>query len=58
VDQDGRELLRRSGFGPQPVVGAVAVLSADAWRARGALELAARGGGPKHWTVEVPDGPG
>ncbi|WNZ06588.1 V-type ATPase subunit [Streptomyces sp. 11x1] len=58
VGQDGRELLRRSGFGPRPVVGAVALLSADAWRTRGALELAARGGGPKHWTVEVPDGPG
>jgi hypothetical protein len=27
------------------VVGAVAVLSVDAWRVRAALELAARGGG-------------
>lgn len=58
VAQDGRALLRRSGFGLQPVVGAVALLSADAWRTRGALELASRGGGPRHWTVEVPDGPG
>lgn len=58
VGQDGRELLRRSGFGRPPVVGAVALLSADAWRTRGALELASRGAGPTHWTVEVPDGPG
>ncbi|MFF5570193.1 V-type ATPase subunit [Streptomyces luteogriseus] len=58
VEQDGRELLRRSHFGPQPVVGAVAVLSADAWRTRGALELAARGGGPGDWPAEVLDAPG
>jgi hypothetical protein len=37
-------MLRRSRFGPPPVVGAVALLSADAWRTRGALELAAHGG--------------
>lgn len=58
VERDGRELLRRSRFGPQPVVGAVALLSADAWRTRGALELAARGGGPGDWTAEVLDAPG
>lgn len=58
VERDGRELLRRSRFGPQPVVGAVALLSADAWRTRGALELAARGGGPGDWPVEVLDAPG
>ncbi|KES04265.1 hypothetical protein BU52_26005 [Streptomyces toyocaensis] len=58
VEEDGRELLRRSRFGPHPVVGAVAVLSADAWRTRGALELAARGGGPGDRSVEVPDAPG
>ncbi|WP_340375276.1 V-type ATPase subunit [Streptomyces sp. SS7] len=59
VEQDGRQLLRRSSFGPAPVVGAVALLSADAWRTRGALELAARGGGPADWqTVGVPDDPG
>jgi hypothetical protein len=45
LGQDGQELLRGSGLGASPVVGAVAVLSADAWRVRGALELAARGGG-------------
>jgi len=46
LDRDGRELLRGTRFGLAPVVGAVAVLSADAWRVRAALELAARGGGP------------
>ncbi|MEU7166730.1 hypothetical protein AB0A70_19145 [Streptomyces morookaense] len=44
IEQDGLALARRSGYGIEPVVGAVAVLSADAWRVRGALELAARGG--------------
>ncbi|SDN50038.1 ATP synthase (C/AC39) subunit [Streptomyces sp. cf386] len=58
VERDGRELLRRSRFGPQPVVGAVALLSVDAWRTRGALELAARGGGPGDWQAEVLDAPG
>ncbi|MFF7795681.1 V-type ATPase subunit [Streptomyces sp. NPDC007991] len=58
VERDGLELLRRSHFGPQPVVGAVALLSADAWRTRGALELAARGGGPGDWPAEVLDAPG
>ncbi|MFJ7910486.1 hypothetical protein [Kitasatospora sp. NPDC096204] len=46
LEQDGRELLRDSRYGLAPVVGAVAVLSADAWRVRAALELAERGGGP------------
>lgn len=58
VERDGRELLRRSRFGPQPVVGAVALLSVDAWRTRGALELAAQGGGPADWPAEVLDAPG
>ncbi|HEY5050002.1 MAG TPA: hypothetical protein VII50_03810 [Acidothermaceae bacterium] len=44
VDADGRELLRGSSFGPQPVVGAVAVMAADAWRVRAALHAAALGG--------------
>ncbi|WP_327412401.1 hypothetical protein [Streptomyces sp. NBC_01233] len=42
---DGAGLLRSPRHGPAPVVGAVAVLSADAWRVRAGLELAARGGG-------------
>ncbi|MER5601056.1 V-type ATPase subunit [Streptomyces sp. NPDC002265] len=59
VERDSRELLRRSSFGPGPVVGAVALLSADAWRTRGALELAARGRGPgERPAAEEPDGPG
>ncbi|MFE9008068.1 V-type ATPase subunit [Streptomyces sp. NPDC007875] len=45
VEEDGRELLHGARLGSAPVVGAVAVLSTDAWRVRGALELAARGGG-------------
>lgn len=45
LQRDGRDLMRGSGLGSSPVVGAVALLSADAWRVRGALELAARGGG-------------
>jgi len=44
VEADGRELLRRSSFGPEPVVGAVAVMAADAWRVRAALHAAALGG--------------
>ncbi|GAB7035466.1 V-type ATPase subunit [Streptomyces sp. NPDC021749] len=54
LERDGSELLRGSRWGSGPVVGAVALLSADAWRVRGALELAARGGGP----AEVLDAPG
>ncbi|MFE3632726.1 hypothetical protein [Streptomyces sp. NPDC059168] len=41
---DGAALLRDARFGPRAVVGAVAVLSVDAWRVRAALESAARGG--------------
>ncbi|MEN1890732.1 hypothetical protein ACFY1B_38240 [Streptomyces mirabilis] len=51
--QEGLELLHGSGLDSSPVVGAVAVLSADAWRVRAALELAARGGG----SLEVLDAP-
>ncbi|MER6410112.1 hypothetical protein ABT273_03060 [Streptomyces humidus] len=58
VEGDGRDLLHRSGFGPHAVVGAVALLSADAWRTRGALELAARGGGSGTRPAEVLDAPG
>ncbi|GAB2784079.1 hypothetical protein GCM10027073_16050 [Streptomyces chlorus] len=58
VERDGCELLRRPRFGPEPVVGTAVVLSADAWRTRGALELAARGGGAGDWPAEVLDDPG
>ncbi|MGW3076145.1 V-type ATPase subunit [Kitasatospora sp. NPDC001132] len=44
VDREGRDLLRGAQYGLPPVVGVVAVLSADAWRVRAALELAAHGG--------------
>lgn len=46
VEQDGSALLTGSRLDAKPVVGAVALLSTDAWRVRAALESAARGGGP------------
>ncbi|MEV7979538.1 hypothetical protein [Streptomyces sp. NPDC086519] len=46
VLRDGTALLREGRYGPRVVVGAVAVLSVDAWRVRAALESAARGGRP------------
>jgi hypothetical protein len=45
VGDDGDALLHaRSAGGPRPVLGAVAVLAADAWRVCAALELSDRGG--------------
>ncbi|MEU6017384.1 hypothetical protein ABZ826_26040 [Streptomyces sp. NPDC047515] len=44
VEKDGSALLRGSRLDTAPVLGAVAVLSTDAWRVRAALESAARGG--------------
>jgi hypothetical protein len=44
VERDGQALLARYRFGPHVVVGAIAVLAVDAWRARAALACAARGG--------------
>jgi hypothetical protein len=46
VEHDGFALARRAIAGPEVLVGAAALLAADAWRVRGALELAARGGAP------------
>jgi hypothetical protein len=46
VEQDALALLRGPGFGPDPVVGCVALLTLDARRVRAAIELAARGGRP------------
>ena len=46
VERDGFRLLRTSSLDSGPVLGAVAVMAADAWRVRAALEIAARGGGP------------
>jgi hypothetical protein len=48
IERDGFALLRGSSYDRRPVVGALAVLSVDAWRVRAALETAARGGsGPE-----------
>jgi hypothetical protein len=47
VQADGAAMLRDGRYGPRVVVGAVAVLSVDAWRVRAALESAARGGRPE-----------
>jgi len=44
VERDGRVLLRSSGFDSDPVLGAVAVMTADARRVCAALASAARGG--------------
>jgi hypothetical protein len=46
VERDGFALARRAAAGAEVLVGTVALLAADAWRVRGALELAARGGAP------------
>lgn len=46
VDRDAGSLVRRTRTGSDVVVGAVAMMAVDAWRVRGALEVAARGGGP------------
>lgn len=54
VERDGFGLLRGSGYDRKPVVGALAVLAADAWRVRAALEAAARGGAGS--TLEAFDG--
>ncbi|MEV0173550.1 V-type ATPase subunit [Streptomyces sp. NPDC050803] len=44
VDQDGQSLLTGARFGLPSVVGAVAVLSVDAWRVRAGLGCAAHDG--------------
>jgi hypothetical protein len=44
VEHDGFRLLRGARFEPPRLLGAAAVLAADAWRVRAALEVAARGG--------------
>jgi hypothetical protein len=43
--EDGRMLLAGSGFGWERPLGTTALLAADGWLARAALETAARGGG-------------
>jgi hypothetical protein len=46
VEREGRALLRSSATDSGPVLGAVAVMAADARRIRAALACAARGGAP------------
>ncbi|MFI6358124.1 hypothetical protein ACIBJF_37140 [Streptomyces sp. NPDC050743] len=46
VQTEGAAMLRQGRYVPAVVVGAVALLSVDAWRVRAALESAARGGRP------------
>jgi hypothetical protein len=45
LERDGLSLLARPGFDQKAVIGATAVLAADARRVWSALEIAARGGG-------------
>jgi hypothetical protein len=45
LDRDGSTLLHGTRFTADTAVGCAAVLAADAWRVRAALESAARGGG-------------
>ena len=52
---DGLLLVRRGGAEPGTTVGAVAALAADAWRVRGALEVAAREGKARRWSMTWPD---
>lgn len=51
TERDGYALLAGSGYDKGPVLGAIAVLAADARRVGAALEIAARGGG----AIEVLD---
>ena len=55
VAADGFTLLRQPLTSADPVIGAVAVLGADAWLVRGALEVAARGGASTPHAMEAFD---
>ena len=55
VAADGQRMLHRPVTTPEPVLGCAAVLAADAWRVRAALEVAARGGGADADAVEAFD---
>lgn len=46
IERDGFDWVRQAEPGPEVLVGAAAMMAADAWRARAAIELAARGGKP------------
>ncbi len=45
MESDGYRMLRSATSGPEPVVGALAVLAVDGWWVRAALASAARGAG-------------
>jgi hypothetical protein len=55
LERDGFALLRRPLTSPEPVLGSVAVLAADGWRVRAALEVAARGGALRPGALEAFD---
>jgi hypothetical protein len=55
IAEDGQRMLHRPVTTPDPVLGCVAVLAADAWRVRAALEVAARGGAADATAVEAFD---
>jgi hypothetical protein len=46
VERDAFALVRHPAPGPEVLIGSVALMATDAWRVRGALELAMRGGTP------------
>ncbi len=46
VERDAFALARHPAPGPEVLIGSVALMATDAWRVRGALELAMRGGMP------------
>lgn len=46
VERDALVLARHPAPGPEVLIGSVALMATDAWRVRGALELAMRGGMP------------
>lgn len=54
VEKDGFRLLRGSMPGPDVVLGAIAVLSMDAWRVRAALAASAAGAGSSEVLDEAP----
>jgi len=55
VERDGFTLLHQPVASPDSVVGAAAVMAADAWRVRAALEVAARGGSEDPRALEAFD---
>jgi hypothetical protein len=46
VEEDGARLAGQPLLGRSAVIGSVVLLGVDGWRVAGALEAAARGGGP------------